>query len=40
MVIFFRFQLRTQRGVFLDRRTFAVVAIYPGHFRHKKERGR
>ena len=38
LVIFFRLQLGSQCRVFLRSRSLTVVAIYPGHFRHKGTR--
>ena len=35
-VVFLRFELGAQRGVFLYRRTLAFIAVNPGHLCHKK----
>src|SRR5204862_1551015 len=38
LVIFLRLQLSAQGRVFFHGRAFAIVAIYPGRFRHKGTR--
>src|SRR4029077_6444852 len=37
-IVLLCFQLRPQRGIFLDRRALAFVAVDPGCFRHKGTR--